>query len=90
MFWFASGTKVSRLERELALSKEHIDQLEQSVALLSLNLSNLQSALLATSKTQDAVAYDVARIGELITALLEATDIDGFSGSGEPGSGTVH
>jgi len=88
-FGLASSARASRLEREARISRDRIGKLEEAINLLSLNLSSLQSAMLAASKTQEAVAYDVARIGELIAALLEATELDGFQGPGG-GSGTMH
>ena len=82
MFWLASKSRVAFLENELQKSEKKISHLEDLVALMSANLNALQSAMLSSSKTQEAMSYDVARISELITAILEAGEIDGFGGSG--------
>jgi exonuclease VII small subunit len=80
MFGLASSARVKRLER-------HVTKLEEVIDILNLNLSSLQSAMLASSKTQEAIAYDVARVGELVSALLEAAEFGGLAGSD---SGTMH
>jgi len=82
MFWFASGSRVAALERELQKSENRVGQLEDLVTLMSANISALQSAMLSSTKTQEAMSYDVARISEIISAILEAGEIDGFGGSG--------
>ena len=87
MFGFISRSRVKRMEDDAHDYKEKIRMLEETCELLSLNISNLQSAIMATSQTQEAVSYDVARIGELLTVLLEASEL---GGSGDPGSGTLH
>jgi len=87
MFGFISRSKVKKMENDANESRERIRILEETCELLTLNISNLQSAIMATSQTQEAVSYDVARIGELLTVLLEASE---FGGSGDPGSGTLH
>ena len=80
MFGLASSARVKRLER-------HVAKLEEVIDILNLNLGSLQSAILASSKTQEAIAYDVARVGELVSALLEAAEFGGLAGSD---SGTMH
>jgi len=94
MFGFASQSRVSLLEKELCLYRDKVQRLEDTIHMLSNSINSLQSAMLAGAKTQEAVAYDVARIGELISAMLEATDVGGFSGpeGGNSGSGgeTMH
>ena len=95
MFGFASSSRVARLEREMLQARTTIKKLEDAISLLHMSIGSLQSAMLAASKTQEAVAYDVARIGELIAALLEASGLDGFSGpddgeSGPSGGETIH
>jgi len=80
MFGLASSARVKRLER-------HVAKLEEVIDILNLNLGSLQSAMLASSKTQEAIAYDVARVGELVSALLEAAE---FGGLADSDSGTMH
>ena len=82
MFWLASSSRVTVLERKLQESEKRVYQLESLVTLMNANISALQSAMLSSTKTQEAMSYDVSRISELITAILEASEIDSFGGSG--------
>ena len=73
--------------------EEQLQKSEDMIDLMNMTITNLQSALVATAKTQENIALDIARIGEVLTAVLENSDFGEFSfPDGESGSGgnTVH
>tara|TARA_B100000519_G_scaffold200099_1_gene212575 strand:- start:2829 stop:3086 length:258 start_codon:yes stop_codon:yes gene_type:complete len=70
MFW----KKDERLREELEQTKLRLSNLENEHRSLLLTIQNLQSAILAMSRSQDAVAGDVRAIQEMVAHFLQ--DID--------------
>ena len=70
MFW----KKDERLREELEQTKLRLSNLENEHRSLLLTIQNLQSAILAMSRSQDAVAGDVRAIQEMVSHFLQ--DID--------------
>lgn len=94
MFGLFTASKNRKLQEKLNVQEEKIKKLEESMELMLMNLTNLQTAILANSRCQESINYDITRIGELISAVLENSDLElGFPGPGEdsgPGNGTIH
>ena len=70
MFW----KKDERLKQELDETKAKLEVLEKEHRSLVLTIQNLQSAILAMSRSQDAVAGDVRAIQDMVAHFLQ--DID--------------
>ena len=70
MFW----KKDQRLREELEETKLRLSNLEKEHRSLFLTIQNLQSAILAMSRSQDAVAGDVRAIQEMVAHFLHEVD----------------
>ena len=71
MWWPFSNNKY---KQELAEASKRIEQLESDYKNLSSTLQNLQSAIIAISRTGDLVANDVRNIQDMVAHFLH--DID--------------
>lgn len=69
MWWFRKKS-YDKLESELNESKNRIKVLESKMEVASMTLQNLQSALIAMSKTQEGVANEVRSIQEVVAAVF--------------------
>jgi archaellum component FlaC len=69
MFWF--WKKNVTLQKELDEAKVKIERLEQKMEVTAMTMHNLQSALIAMSKTQDGVAHDVRHIQEIVQSVFQ-------------------
>ena len=76
MFWF---WKKNKLQKELDEAKERIQVLESKVEVASMTMHNLQSALIAMSKTQEGVAHDVRHIQEIVQSVFQ--EFEGMPGA---------
>jgi hypothetical protein len=72
MSWWPWRTKREKLELEKA--KQQIAQLERDYRTLALTLQNLQSAIIALSRSQDTVVGDVRSIQEMVHSFLHEVD----------------
>ena len=70
MWW----KKDERLKKELEETKQRLAALEKDYHSLALTMQNLQSAIIAMSRSQDAVAGDVRAIQDMVAHFLQ--DID--------------
>jgi len=70
MFW----KKDERLRQELDETKARLQNLEKEHHSLLLTIQNLQSAILAMSRSQDAVAGDVRAIQDMVSHFLQELD----------------
>jgi len=68
--WFFRGKRYSKLEEELRTATDRIALLEKKMEVTSMTLQNVQSALIAISKTQEGVANDVRSIQEVVSAVF--------------------
>ena len=68
MFWKKNDPK---LQKELEDAKERIALLENKMEVVSMTMHNLQSALIAMSKTQEGVAHDVRHIQEIVQSVFQ-------------------
>ena len=74
MFWF---WKKNSLRKELDEAKARVERLEQKMEVTAMTMHNLQSALIAMSKTQDGVAHDVRHIQEIVQSVFQ--EFEGMS-----------
>lgn len=70
MFW----KKDEKLKKELEETKQRLLTLEKEHHSLVLTIQNLQSAILAMSRSQDAVAGDVRAIQDMVAHFLQEID----------------
>ena len=70
MFW----KKDEKLKKELEETKLRLLTLEKEHHSLVLTIQNLQSAILAMSRSQDAVAGDVRAIQDMVAHFLQEID----------------
>lgn len=84
----------TKLEKELLEHKAKIEKLEEAIEMMNMNLTNIQTAVIANSRCQDSISYDISRIGEIMSAVLEASELNvdftGPGGESGSGSGTIH
>ena len=71
MFWKKNDPK---LQKELEAAKERITTLESKMEVAAMTMHNLQSALIAMSKTQEGVAHDVRNIQEIVQSVFQEFD----------------
>ena len=70
MFW----NKDAQLRKDLEEAKGRIELLEKKHEVLTLTLQNLQSALVAISRSHDNVSQEVHSIQEMVAHFLHELD----------------
>ena len=70
MFW----KKDEKLKKDLSELKDRVLALENDNRSMILTMQNLQSAILAMSRSQDAVSQDVRAIQEMVSHFLHELD----------------
>lgn len=74
MGWFFRSRKKER-ERVKVLEQK-VYELEKTLTLVKMTLHNLQSALLAMSRTQDSIGRDISNIGEVVENIVGVFEVD--------------
>ena len=72
MFWFWKKDK--QIRKDLEEAKDRIEFLEKKYEVLALTLQNLQSALVAISRSHDNVSHEVHSIQEMVAHFLHDLD----------------
>ena len=76
MFWFFKSRAEERERIKMLESQVYV--LEQTLGMIKMSLHNLQSALIAISKTQDTIGQDMANIGVVIANFVNVFEVDPF------------
>tara|TARA_Y100000310_G_scaffold74386_1_gene70618 strand:+ start:633 stop:911 length:279 start_codon:yes stop_codon:yes gene_type:complete len=74
MWWFF-GSRKKEIERVRVLEQK-IYELEKTLVLVKMTLQNLQSALLAMSRTQDSIGRDISSIGEVVENIVGVFEVE--------------
>ena len=75
MFWFFNKKRTIEAKRIEAL-EEKVRIMQQTMEMVKMSLHNLQSALIAISKTQETIGQDVCNIGEVIENIVNVFDLE--------------
>ena len=77
MFWFFK--RKCKEEERIKTLEAKVFAMEQTMEMVRMSLHNLQSALIAVSKTQDTIGQDVFNIGEAIENIVNVFELDSSS-----------
>ena len=75
MFWFFRNKRIED-EKCIKELEAKVFVMQQTMEMVKMSLHNLQSALIAISKTQDSIGEDVCNIGEVIENIVNVFELE--------------